>query len=222
MTTEYERKRKEWENQAVAKVDLGAQVGRTDMSQFMELVGFLREQLDIGATDTVLDVGCGNGYLIEHLAPGNAVSGIDYARTMIDVTKSRLQGDFRVGSGSALPWSAASFDKVLCYSIFHYLENEQMGLAVLAECIRVCKPGGIIFIGDILDNRQESRIKLGSNLDYEKKIEEIHRYSQWLFFDLHVLRDGAIRLGCSARIVEQPKHFRLAHYRADLWMRKLP
>ncbi|MAX81147.1 MAG: SAM-dependent methyltransferase [Crocinitomicaceae bacterium] len=222
MSKVFQQKQSDWEKQAQSSEDPGAQVGRPNQnSEFSHLLERLKQQLDLQDTDTILDVGCGNGFLLEHLAPRNALAGVDYAEQMINLANSRLQGDFRVASADQLPFENEQFDKVLCYSILHYMQGETMGQKVLEECIRVTKKGGVIFIGDILDQTEENRIKSSSDLEYEKKIPLIHRYSSWQFYDLETLKQVALQYGCKAEIVNQPETFKLSNYRKDLRIKKL-
>lgn len=212
----FEVKRMEWNTHATEKSDPGSQVGRTDMSHFVEIVTSIRNVLEITDSDSILDVGCGNGHLLKMLAPSNSLSGIDYSENMIHQARNLLKGDFRIGCANLLPWPSECFDKVLCYSILHYMDSEQMGLMVIRECIRVCKQGGAILIGDILDKNHEARIKNGSNVEYERQLPFIHRYSHWIFYDLRELVAYAESLDCKAQIIRQPEHYRLSHYRSDL------
>ena len=82
--------------------------------------------------------------------------------------------------------------------------------------IRVCKKGGVIFIGDLLDKDYEELIKNGSDLEYEKKIPHIKRYSEWQFFDLNESKDIFVSKGYNVDILDQPRDFKCAHYRKDL------
>lgn len=55
-----------------------------------------------------------------------------------------------VCDASSLPFKKNSFERVLCYSVFHYLAGQAAARKVLEEFVRVTKPGGAIFVGDIL------------------------------------------------------------------------
>ena len=65
---------------------------------------------------TVLDVGCGGGFLAEEFArDGFAVTGIDPADRSLEAarkhsTDNNLEIDYRAGKGEALPFSDSSFD----------------------------------------------------------------------------------------------------------------
>src|SRR5438128_42792 len=66
-------------------------------------------RLRIGASDRVLDVGCGTGELLSRLAakyPGAKLAGLDPVPEMLDMARRKLsdQVDLRVGWANQLPW----------------------------------------------------------------------------------------------------------------------
>ena len=101
-------------------------------------------------------------------------------------------------------------------SIFHYFPSVKYGFDVIDEMIRVCKKGGVILIGDLLDKDDENMIKKGSDKDCEKQIPSIQRYSEWQFFDLNKSRDYFEGKGYRVDILDQPEDFKCAYYRKDL------
>ena len=97
----------------------------------------IARQLPRGAC--ILDVGCGNGFIAQHLAAllRSKVVGLDVAAT----TDAAI--DYVRYDGSRFPVRAASFDVVLlCYVLHHAADA---GL-VLAEVSRVLKTGGLAII----------------------------------------------------------------------------
>ncbi len=84
--------------------------------------------------DTVLDVGCGRGYLVEQLRKVAAnVTGCDIVE---DDAWPSIDATFRVGSVEALPFDDASIDTVVCT---HTLEHVQRIDLALAELRRVTR-----------------------------------------------------------------------------------
>lgn len=94
----------------------------------------------------VLDVGCGNGYVIERYARAGAAPaiGIDLTRRGVEISAARLrlraQGA-RVLQASAerLPFPDACFDCVSSMGVLHHIPSPERGLA---EIRRVLRPGG--------------------------------------------------------------------------------
>ncbi|MDR1396123.1 MAG: class I SAM-dependent methyltransferase [Desulfarculales bacterium] len=94
----------------------------------------------------VLDIGCGSGSHLQHLAGHRLQTfGLEASPVMLDMARQRLGARAEITSGDALslPYEDNSFDAVLMINTLEYLERP--GLA-LAEAIRVCS-GFICIIG---------------------------------------------------------------------------
>lgn len=102
----------------------------------------------------ILDIGCGTGSdarrLARLVAPDGQVVGIDPSDVMLAQAQARTQDAtlaviFERGEGSQLRFSDTSFDG--CYAIrtFQHVSDPR---AVLAEMIRVLRPGGRLAIAD--------------------------------------------------------------------------
>ena len=105
--------------------------------------------------DQVLDLGCGTATLAIALAkiyPLAAVTGLDADTQALVIArdKTRQAGvavNFERGSSSRMPFSDASFDRVVSSLFFHHLTPREKS-ATLAEVKRVLKPGGELHIAD--------------------------------------------------------------------------
>ena len=90
----------------------------------------------------VLDVGCGTGgflELMERENPGVRGFGIDMGHP----PSLLCRGTFLRATANALPFADCSFDVVTCaHVIEHILDPEPC----VRELIRVCRPGGVIYI----------------------------------------------------------------------------
>jgi ubiquinone/menaquinone biosynthesis C-methylase UbiE len=99
----------------------------------------------------VLDLGCGRGEIVRHVARLGAQSfGVDYARVAVKMTQQVMQneaGVWGVGRADAkqLPFAADSFDRVLMFDVVEHLHAWELD-ACLREVQRVLKPGGQIIV----------------------------------------------------------------------------
>jgi len=213
-------KQREWDYQAGATDNILHQVcRRVDEQEFFNLIIDIKEKLFIEIFRySVLDVGCGNAVILKHLRRSfQEVYGTDFSSSMINKAKELIpEGNFSQGEATKLDFGSESFERVLAYSIFHYFPSVQYGYEVINEMIRVCKKGGVILIGDLLDKDYEDIIKNESDLEYEKKIPHIQRYSEWQFFDLNESKALFESKGYKVDIFDQPEDFKCAHYRKDL------
>jgi len=103
-------------------------------------------QLNLSAGESVLDIGCGPGYLCESMAqivgPDGAVVGIDISTDLIAVCnrqKAFTSISYAIGDATELSQADASFDVVVCTQVAEYVPNVDR---LLKEAFRVLKPGG--------------------------------------------------------------------------------
>ena len=102
----------------------------------------------------VLELGCGPGFYACKLAqqyPQIATTGIDLSEQLIARARSRASArslgncTFRHGDAQALPELPGPIDAVIVSRLFLIVPNKE---AVLAEILRVLRPGGRCFIAE--------------------------------------------------------------------------
>lgn len=94
-----------------------------------------------------LDVGCGDGALVEKLArTGADVTGVDADPAAIARAKRRNVGKFLAASGTSLPFPDGSFDGVCAVTVLCLVPSPDR---VIAEMARVLKPGGVCILGEL-------------------------------------------------------------------------
>lgn len=107
---------------------------------------------------TVLDLGCAGGFMAEALDDrGAQVTGIDPAEDAIEAARTHAQSRtiaYDVGVGEALPYSDGQFDAVLCVDVLEHVADLSQ---VLAEVVRVLKPGGL-FLFDTINRNPIARL----------------------------------------------------------------
>jgi tRNA (cmo5U34)-methyltransferase len=105
-----------------------------------------------------LDIGCGAGNytlkLVERL-PHLAVTLIDLSAPMLERAVTRIgavtaqpittQGDIR-----NIEFEAESFDIIMAAAVFHHLRGDDEWRDVFAKCYAALKPGGSIWISDLI------------------------------------------------------------------------
>jgi ubiquinone/menaquinone biosynthesis C-methylase UbiE len=99
----------------------------------------------------VLDLGCGNGALLQALAPRIASGvGVDASAAMIDRARRRLAPHGHIGAvvvtEPKLPFPDASFDVIVSLLSFRYLDWDP----ILREIHRVARPGARLLVVDMV------------------------------------------------------------------------
>lgn len=104
----------------------------------------------IGPTDKVLEIGCGQGVDLYHIAQRTTkqVTGVDLTKAGIANAKALLEqrgvkADLRVMNAEKLTFPQNTFDIVYSYGVLHHTVNTEQAVK---EAIRVLKPGGKLII----------------------------------------------------------------------------
>lgn len=99
--------------------------------------------------DSLLDVGCGTGFLIDMLVKQHPAEyvGLDLSTEMIRMAeKKQIPGaGFINGTADNIPFPEDSFDIVTCSQSFHHYPYPEKAMQ---EAFRVLKPGGLYILSD--------------------------------------------------------------------------
>lgn len=97
---------------------------------------------------TVVDIGCGEGAIVRHLAAlGAQAIGVEVSEGQLARARSEA-GDgarYEIGRGEELPFSDGFADALLYLNSFHHLPVDAMPTA-LVEAGRVLKAGGMLIV----------------------------------------------------------------------------
>ena len=140
MSTDHTQLRDEFNQWAEAGRGEGMRSGHWDMT--IQTI----EKMELQGDESVLDLGCGNGWAVKELAkrlPHGKAAGIDISEKMIAEAREKYadlpQIEFSVSSADNLPFAADTFAHILSVESFYYYPELE---PVLEELDRVLKPGG--------------------------------------------------------------------------------
>jgi SAM-dependent methyltransferase len=125
---------------------------------------------DRAAGKRVLDIGCGNGYVLWHYARHGAhVHGVDITETALALSRRRfelggLKAEFRLTDGNTLPYPDKHFDIVCSMGVLHHIEDPR---PMLAEARRVLRPGGRLILMLYHRNSWKYRVVLPLRLVFD-------------------------------------------------------
>ncbi len=140
------------------------------------------EQLDLGASATALELGCGSGLMSVRLASGGLhVSATDRSSRMLRLARRHARNAdvaIRVAQADAhkIGFANASFDLVLALGVVPWLHSPR---AALLEIARVLRPGGYALLS------ADNRLRLTHLLDPQ--------YQPWLSGARRAFRTAAGR-----------------------------
>lgn len=121
----------------------------------------LVEQAALAPRQRILDIGCGTGTLVVLLKqrdPTLEVVGLDpdpraLERADRKARRSGLTVQLQRGFADALPYEAASFDRVFSSYMLHHLSSEEKA-RTLGEAKRVLKPSGSLHLLDFTSHHE--------------------------------------------------------------------
>jgi SAM-dependent methyltransferase len=111
--------------------------------------------------DSVLDVGCDSAMVSRLLVDRcRQFAGADFIPGMLADARAVSQPQaprppwFVAADGRRLPFASGSFSKAYCSAVIHTLPSRDDGRAVVRELVRVCRPGGLVLIASVPDERK--------------------------------------------------------------------
>ena len=119
-----------------------------------EELAWMLAELPVSPDAEVLDIASGTGEFARGLSPKvKSVVGLDATDAMMEKGKHFVEQAgiknirFKKGMVQEIPFEDDSFDIVSCRYAFHHFADPK---PVIAEMVRVCKPGGHLIIVDII------------------------------------------------------------------------
>ena len=203
------------------------------------------KKLDLNLNDCCLDIGCGVGnFLIPLSFIVKNITGIDHDLIMKKLIKRfPILDNIKLIAGNFLDLQInEKFDKVIIYSVLHYLESEGEVLDFINKALSILNPGGKVLLGDIPNKSKRSRFlssKEGKKfqLEWKKKISETQEENDSTSilsklpidndlvefrddFLLKILKDLKSK-GYHASILSQPQELPFGFTREDILVEKL-
>ncbi|HET6964756.1 MAG TPA: methyltransferase domain-containing protein [Acidimicrobiales bacterium] len=193
---------------------------RVGEDQILMIVEAIRDGLELGPTDVVLDIACGNGALSARLFPSCAqLLGVDHSEYLVEVAQTYFESrpEYRFVVGDAAGYVAtepdpARFTKALCYGSFPYFPAADAEAVLEALGQRFCNVERI-FIGNLPDRDRTDRFYTERN-DYADELDD-HTAQIGIWRSAAQIEDLAARHGWRARFHQMQSGFYAHHYRFD-------
>jgi ubiquinone/menaquinone biosynthesis C-methylase UbiE len=141
----------------------------------------------------ILDYGCGYGRTLAELSQAgyeHAV-GTDFSEAMLRRARRAVTDSMLVrNNGSDLPFKSESIDAVLLFAVLTCIPNDNNQRVLLSEVQRVLRPGGLLYISDLLlndDRRNRERYERDSEkykcygvFDLPEGVVVRHHRKEWI------------------------------------------
>lgn len=124
------------------------------------LLDDIKTKLEMGDDESLLDAGCGSGFILKELhSHFSKVVALDFSTEMLShVKRSKIKNSELInGELAKLPFKDDCFNRVLCYFVFTNLPSLTYAKRVVEELIRVTRPGGLILIGQVPNSHTKER-----------------------------------------------------------------
>ena len=113
--------------------------------------------MPISGSDSIIDIGCGNGYVLKLLASrfDCSLTGIDISKSIIEAASRRNRMYLKNGRMTlvcndinGMPFTNHSFNKAYTINTVYFWDNPD---SIMAEIFRILKPGGL-FVNTLYTN----------------------------------------------------------------------
>lgn len=217
---------------SLAQNDFWGQVKRTVHGQSVSeeqigmIVAAISDTLQFSATDTLLDLGCGNGALSQRLFDRlQGFLGVDFSDYLISVAREHFESlpNFRFQNADVANYvdsekQPEQFTKALCYGCFSYFDKPKSAHvleALKSKFFNVSK----IFIGNLPDKDRVGRFFRENPPDSSELENHDSKIGIWRTKEEfnHLARST----GWHCHFLEMPEAFYAAHYRYDVLLERM-
>jgi cytidyltransferase-like protein len=127
-----------------------------DFIEYNTFIEEITKNIKIEDNYTILDIGCGDGYIIDHILKYRNVKnvkvyGLDILKNNTNYIKNNSKNYITHDFNETLPFKKNYFDLILCISSIFYLKNTNCLEIFTNEIDRVTKNNSFIFYGNCMD-----------------------------------------------------------------------
>ncbi len=125
-----------------------------------ELAKKMADYYNLEEGDSVLDVGCGKGFLLydwKRLYPQAKIKGIDISSYAVKEAKKEVKPFIEIGSACSLPYSDNYFDLVVSINTLHNLSIYELKKA-LGEIERVSKKNSYVVVESYRNEKEKTNL----------------------------------------------------------------
>lgn len=137
-------------------------------NKYLPIASDIKKKLDLNKKNLLLDIGCGDSKISIILSKYvKKVVAIDHFE-IIKKLKFKKNNKINYIGGNFLNSKFIlnqKFDKIIVYSVIHYLKNKKEIFLLIKKCLNKLKINGELFIGDIPNLSKKNRFKKDPNFE---------------------------------------------------------
>ena len=184
--------------------------GPVDSTMWEDLAHIVKEMFfysqpaseDVSAGKSVIDIGCGQGYLVRHLRRrGLETWGADFSEYALDQAPEDVRTYLRqydLTGSNAMSLPGAPFDLITCFETMEHIPEHLVDLAIV-NIFEGVKPGGRVLFAICTDDRDgahrdPTHLTVKSRDWWEAKfrargLEQDHWLENWSTSTFHLLKN---------------------------------
>jgi cyclopropane fatty-acyl-phospholipid synthase-like methyltransferase len=205
----------------VGKTINGQEISESQIALIIETVA---SALRLNASDSIIDLCCGNGLLTRRLAPlVKEIVGIDFTAHLIDTAKKYNSFDnIEYINLDVLCLDYSYFKglkKILMYEALQHFSTEQ--LAVLLDELSSLGGGSLVFLGSIPNKgRLRAYYDTDDKFEFYMKCESEGRPHMGHWWMMGEIEQLASKYGFNSTLLPQDTNLYTAHYRFNVLLEK--
>ena len=173
----------------------------------------IKSYLKFEKGEKILDIGCNVGtHFVPLFKSGQNIFGTDHKKCL-NVIKKRIPkvSKKRLISGNFLKIKFKhKFDKIICYSVLHYLSNEKELIFFVNKIISILKKDGVALLGDIPNKNLENSFynssygkKWMKKFNYERKKNQIKKKKESISQYLRNVKKDNVLIKINDKVIDR-------------------
>lgn len=196
--------------------------------EFDRMILQVTRPIGLSGNESILECGCGAGAFLVSLLktyPGLKVSGVDYSPSLLERARERLNGEFFVADMTDLGFLAQdTFDHTISFGTFLYLSSEEAASRAIGEMLRITKPSGTVYIGEVPDAAKRDEAECIRQVSHQsvKKISVAN--PDHLYLSKEFFKNFARANSMDLKIIDHTEfdlgNYQAARYRYSVYLTK--